>query len=229
MRLIKEFQDRAARFHETKRLVERAKGLLNPHKIALVGEFRESVLGPLLADNRSSFARLHQRKSADCRDLLKLWIATEGIPTFPVSAGLLPETCPDYTYANLFGADAREIERLSQKMVDKGQVESAYVAEALKTHAMWARRTETYPAVHLGQMLIAMDWALEPELETREWTALLRGEGQTVTRFWDTVNGLRDFSRHFPDRPPTQGKKREPRKPVVAVNPNFGWAGPATI
>lgn len=221
MSLIKEFQDKVAELRETKRQIERSKRLVNIGKITLLGEFYDFAVKPLLVNRQSAFAEYYRRQEEDHRKLLKLWIATEGIETYPVPQSLLERDCPHYSYAALFGYEAGFIGNIADKMTKNGQAENGYARDALQNHDRWLRRRETYPAVHLGHPLLAMEWQLEQKLEKSEWMALIFGEGRTVADFWSDVNNLRDYSRHFPERQHFIGRKPPPRKPH-RVSPVFG-------
>ncbi len=231
MRLIKEFQSRVDRFTVCKRLIERAKTMVDVHKIALVGEFRDVAARPLLSIDTSPFARAYQRRADDHANILKLWISSEAIETFPVPARLLPENCPQYSYANLFGRDHRDLDRIAGYMHRTGMVTGDYASNALANHERWLRRAETYPAVHLGQILMAMEWKLQTDLEPREWSALLQDDGGIVAGFWNNVNKLADYSGHFPNRPKFRAGPKDPgrEKRASAAAPAFGWAQPASI
>jgi hypothetical protein len=217
MSLIKEFQDRASRFKESKRQIERGKRLVHIGKITLLGEFYDYAIKPLMANMNSPIADAFRKKEDEQRRLLKLWIAAEGIETFPVPKTLLEKDCPEYSYASLFGAEVGYIANITGKMEKLGQGTDDYASNALKNHDRWLRRQETYPAVHLGHPLIAMGWGLEQKLELVEWVALAFDDGQTVSDFWNDVNNLRDYSRHFPDRLPFTGKKPPPKQQRVRV------------
>lgn len=229
MGLIKAFQDRAGRFNHARRQIERNKGLVDVGRVVLVGDFYHSVLKPLEENPASSFARASQYNIEECGDLLKLWIATDGVHTFHVTHQMVGEDRPHHTYASLFGGDVSDIERLSSGLIQYGVAQSDYGANALKNHDRWMCREKTYPAVHLMHPLIAMDWTMSGEMEGREWMALLRGDERTVVDFWEAVNTLPDYSRFFPDRPLLPrgpGKK----KPVEATaKPAFGWGAQPSI
>lgn len=230
MSLIKEFRNRVDRFHEAKRLTERGKGLVDLSKVALVGDFYDRAVLPLLDNCSSLFARYFQKNHKAQRDLLKIWIATDSIDAFPVPRTLMAEDCPHYSYRNIFGEDTGYINHATHNAPNLDIDRDDFFVRAKRVHDFWVRRQQIYPAVHLGQALLSMEWQLVADVEPRELLALLADDGDTVVRFWDAVNALPDYSRHFDDRPPFKdgrpnGKKPKPKR---QTNPQWDWVPQGT-
>lgn len=219
MRIIRNLSYNISEGNHKRCRIEFEKSRLNPGKIALVGEFYHCAIKPMMAREGSAFAKTYRDRSADQHaDLLKLWIATEGIEVFRVTSALAGVPLPSYTYKSLFGADPGSIASIPEMQRQRGEKPGEYVRDANLNHARWVGYTTTYPAVRVGDMLKAMDCKMQAALEMREWHALLRGDGDTLINFWHAVNGLRGFNDKF-EKPewPDIGRRRPDRKKEAAA------------
>lgn len=233
MRSIKNLKNKITEMNDTRCRIEFEKSRLNPHKIALVGEFYFNAVKPMAQKEGSAFAQAYNRSGAQKHaELLKLWIATEGVDVFRVTSALVGTPLPSYTYKTLFGEDAGPIGIIPETMRKRGAVPGEYVRDAHERHQKWVGYTATYPAVRVSDMLKAMDWTLKPHLERREWGALLRGDGGTLVDFWHAVNGLRGFNREFEKSDyPDIGRRRpdfQKRKHISSPGRIWDW-GPKPV
>lgn len=222
MRILRNLSYNISEGNQKRCRIEFEKSRVDPNKIALVGEFYHCAIKPMAGREKSVMAKAYNESGAQKhKDILKLWIATEGIEVFPVTMAMTRLPMPSYTYKALFGTDPGPIATIPETKRQRGDVTGEYVRDANLNHAKWAGYETTYPAVRVGDMLKGMDWKLQPSLEMREWHVLLRGDGDTLLNFWHDVNGLRGFNDQFdkpewPDigrRRPDKMKKAPPARP----------------
>lgn len=227
-KIISGLQGRWDRAKENRRLIDREKLMIDPSAIVLYTEFYDKVVAPAAKEQSAFRDVFHDGRGIS--SALYGMMSTGYAPVFPVPL----EVVEDDEIKESYLSKLRMQLDMGHRMLDMFRSANANIiicgdlSDDPEKDFEKAKEEATIPGFYVYHLALAMDLHRTllggTGIQRYERNALWRDQGQDVVTFWKNVNGLKDYSGHFPDRKPPGGNRpddRSGRSPVGELQPTF--------
>lgn len=183
---------------EHRRLLEREQLMLDRSKIVLLLDFSMLVT----PEKETALSRIFDKYAKAHADNFESMINNPDVPFLALPKNLVDEkTRKDY------------MDWYRYKLIDIND----FVPERDLPEP------DHYYVTYLGSLIDCWDRAAAGNnfFDKTALNLIRRGKGQEIIGFWKEVNSLKDYSNHFPDRPPPPGNKRRQQETRPVFEPEW--------